>query len=284
MRTRWRPLLVGSLPALALAAAVLVPTAFSPASAEPAQVDTTRAEQARAEDARAATARKGPLSVQERARQAELSQLVLAAPGARPTDEALKALGFLVVSEDPSQELVATTNSDVTMGTPYVYWDTTYYRYTAVAKYTWDNQRYGCCGDIGGDDAFGIRANRAVGNDRGTTGTFSGRPKMFYGTTVVKNPAKNNDYGVVYKYQDEAHGLCCGKGVDYNMYSGTVTMGVDSPGCKKYTTYFYGEYGHTWSRTDINSISVGKDGIGFGWSRSDSHWEAASPAGKWNGC
>jgi hypothetical protein len=269
-----RMMLASGISAFALAAAVMVPALSAQASAPVLPTG----------DARAVLARSGPLSPQEVARQDELSQLVLASDGDTPSDEALQARGFVRVSEGPSVNMAAsTTGDDVTMGTPYVYWDTTYYRYTAVAKYSWDNQNYGCCGDIGGDDGFGIRASRAVGNEKGTTGAFSGRG-YYYGTTVVKNPADNNVYGVAYKHQDHAIGVCCGKGTDYNMYSGTVTMGVNSPGCHKRTTYFYSSYWHTWSETDINSIGVASDGFSVGWSTSSQHWTAASAAGQWNGC
>jgi hypothetical protein len=221
--------------------------------------------------------------VQERARQAELSRLVLASDGATPSDAALAARGFVRVSSGPAYQLVSTTNADVTMYTPYVYWDTTYYRYTAVAKYSWDNQHYGCCGDIGGDDGFGIRASRGVGNEKGTTGTFFGRG-YYYGTSVVKNPSDNNVYGVTYIKQDEATGVSGGRGIDYNMYSGTVTMGVNTPGCHKRDTYFYASYFHTWSSTGINSIGVASNGFVVGWTSEGHNWTAASPAGKWNGC
>jgi hypothetical protein len=273
MMVKWRSILASGIPTVALAAAALVPAVSMQGSAP----------QLSPGEARAAVARSGPLSPQERARQAELSRLVLAAHGVTPSDEALAARGFLRVSSAPSQELVSTTNADVTMGTPYVYWDTTYYRYTAVAKYSWDNQNYGCCGDIGGDDGFGIRASRAVGNEKGTTGAFFGRG-YYYGTSIVKNPAANNQYGVAYKYQDEATAVCCGHGIDYNMYSGTVTMGVNTPGCHKADTYFYASYFHTWSTTGINSIGVASNGFSVGWSSSGHQWTAASAAGKWNGC
>src|SRR3954470_22308683 len=151
MMVKWRSILASGIPAVALAAAALVPAVSAQGSAP--QLSTA--------EARAAVARSGPLSPQEKARQDELSRLVLAAPGATPSDEALEARGFVRVSSAPSQELASTTNSDVTMHTPYVYWDTTYYRYTAVAKYSWDNQNYGCCGDIGGGEGFASRASRA---------------------------------------------------------------------------------------------------------------------------
>jgi hypothetical protein len=158
MMVKRRSILVSSIPALALAAAALVPALSTQVSAP----------QQSPGEARAAVARSGPLSTQERARQAELSRLVLDSDGATPSDQALAARGFVRVSSKPSQELVSTTNADVTMYTPYVYWDLYYFRYTAVAKYKWDNQHYGCCKAIGGDDGFGIRASRAVGNERGT--------------------------------------------------------------------------------------------------------------------
>jgi hypothetical protein len=148
MMVKWRSILATGIPAAALAAVALVPALPTQGSAR----------QLTAGEARAAVARTGPLSAQERARQDELSHLVLAADGATPSDQALAAKGFVRVSSGPSQQLVSTTNADVTMGTPYVYWDLNYYRYTAVAKYTWDNQHYGCCKAIGGDDGFGIRA------------------------------------------------------------------------------------------------------------------------------
>jgi hypothetical protein len=272
MMVKWRSILASSIPAVALAAAALVPALSTQVSAP--QLSPGKA--------RAAVARSGPLSTQERARQAELSRLVLAADGATPSDQALEARGFVRVSSGPSQELVATTNADVTMGTPYVYWDTTYYRYTAVAKYSWDNQHYGCCKSIGGDDGFGIRASRAVGNERGTTATFFGRG-YYYGTSIVKNPTDNDRYGVAYKKQDQATAVCCGRGIDYNMYKGTVTMGVNTPGCHR-DTYFYSKYFHTWSSTDIDSIGVASNGFTVGWISKGHQWAAASAAGKWNGC
>ena len=226
--------------------------------------------------------RSGPLTGQERARQDVLARLVLDADGAKPADAVLRQDGFIRVSSGPTLERLSSNSDDVTVSTPYVYFDTTYYRYTAVAKYHWDNDKFGCCGNQGGDDAFGIRASSGVGNLAGVTGQFSGKSGLYYGTSVIKNPSDNNKYGVAYRKQDTSRGLS-GNRTDYNMYSGVVTMGVNAPSCGK-TVNFYSKVWHTWSSSSITGFDISVDGFGAEWSNTDHGWSAASQAGGWKPC
>jgi hypothetical protein len=224
----------------------------------------------------------GPLSPAEQARERTLAQLVLDAPKGKPSAGTLRRNGFVQVSTDPSTELVATTSNDVTMNTPRVYWDTTYNRYTATASYGWKNDNFGCCGNVGGYDGFALRSNRAIGNTTGVTGRFSGKPGLAYGTTIVSNPSDNNVYGAAYRWQDTSRALAGGR-IDYNMYSGVVTLSVNPPGCGT-TAYLYSNYAHSWSSSSLNGFEISASGFGVSWSTSSNHWTAASQAGSWKPC
>lgn len=227
-----------------------------------------------------APAATGPLTAAEHARQRLLARLVDRAPGAVPSAEVLADHGFVRVSTGP-RFVLASSSDDVSFPTPYVYFDTTYHRYTAVAKYTWDCQCWENQGggNVGGADGFALRFDRRMDN-RGVTGTFHGRAGLAYGATVVRNPADNSSAGVAYSLQDQAVALCCGKGSDYNMHHGTVTMDVGRPACGT-TTHLYSRYFHTWSDSAVTGFSVSVSGFGVSWNSSSKHWSAASQAGTW---
>lgn len=200
-----------------------------------------------------------------------------------PSPALLLEHGFVRVSSEPHSalRLVSSSNSNVTMDTPHVYFDTYYFRYTAVGTYHWDGDFWE--GNLGGPDAFGLRFDRKMDN-RGVTGRFSGKPNTgpgtsAFGTTIVRNPSDNGSYGVAYSLQDAEYVLCCGR-VDYNMYSGRVTMDVGRPACGT-TTHLYSRYFHTWGSSGVTGFEISISGFGVSWSSETQHWAAASQAGTW---
>jgi hypothetical protein len=227
-----------------------------------------------------AEGRTGPLSKTEASRSRLLGRLVLKAQGAAPSSTILRQNGFVQVSTAPKQHLrMVSTGDSVTMTTPYVYWDTTYFRYTAVAKYRWDGDYWENKGggNVGGPDGFGLRFDRKMDN-RGVTGQFSGKGLAF-GTSIVTNPADNSSNGVAYTKQDKAQALA-GNDFDYNMKSGVVTMTVGRPACGT-TTHLYSRYFHTWSDASVTGFDISLTGFGVSWTSDPQKWYAASQAGTW---
>jgi hypothetical protein len=201
--------------------------------------------------------------------------------GGVPTDALLRRHGYLRVStaEAPSAQQRSSTPEDVRIPTPIIAFDLQRMRYTASATYQWN---CGSCwentgGNIGGPDGFGFSLSRAVTN-QGTTGQFSGKPGLAIGTTVLSNTARNNQYGVAYKLQDWEVALP-GNRLDYNTYSGAVTMDMARP-CGE--TQIFSKVFHTWDTTALTGVDIGIFSIGAQWSTTAHHWQAVSQAGTLN--
>jgi len=137
----------------------------------------------------------------------------------------------------------------------------------------------GACGgcDVGGLDAFGMAFSHTV--------TISGEDAEMWGKStgghypvVQMQLAYNNNYGDIYQAQDRFNGNYGGSTGDYNIWHGTMTVDLTA-GSMTCPISVRSSYGHTWSSTSINSFSIGKSSIGFGWESSGHQWQATSHAG-----
>jgi hypothetical protein len=222
--------------------------------------------------------RTGPMSVRETARQQLLGRIVARSKSDSQAHALLARHGFVIVSTTgiDGLRLVHSTNSDVTMGTPYVAFDTVAHRYTAYAKYHWDSDAFES--NVGGLDGLALRFNRNMTNN-GVTGTFYGKSTGPIGATTVRNPTDNSSAGVGYRLQDFWVALVGGK-VDYNVWSGSVTMDVARPACGT-SVQLYGAYMHSWGSDSLTGFSISTSGFGLSWKNGDQSWKAASQSGTW---
>ena len=144
-----------------------------------------------------------------------------------------------------------------------------------------DKGGLGCIGscNLGGADGFGVAFSRPVTSAQSytlaTSGVGDATSRNYYVISTSRMfVSDGNTYGASFQGQDAARydGACCL--IDYNVYNGTLVYEIRSIGCG--VLQAFSKYGHTWSSTAVNSISVGPWSIGIGWSSTDNKWEKAS--------
>jgi hypothetical protein len=270
---RARKLLAASASAFVLSVAVLL----APTSAASAAVDQTAA------------------VAQKRER---LLALVQAGASAATIQSQLDLVKVSQPSSAGIQPLSA--QSDVTISTPTIYYDSGAGYYYAETSFAWKNlQTKGdgsTTGNVGGYDALAIRFDKDITN-MGTSASFCpgnwGGATPYPGTKpacVVVQPEDNNSDGSSYKYQDRLHQAYCG-GTDYPscwVYVGAKGNLVHAfkkswSGCLQ----VYSKYGHTWSgvfATQISSVSLSNSGIAINFDSASYRWDISSSNSGKLGC
>lgn len=208
----------------------------------------------------------------------------------------MEALGWTRVGEatDAAQTVtaLASENSDVVLSTPSVYFNTVSGRYEASATFAWKDCPTGLrdrtepcyMADytgryVGGDDGFGIRFSRAV----------SRRSHSFVVATSTNcrtwysNPADADDFGAVYRNQDQFYNPCDTS--HYNWHRGAIVYSfLMRPGCPKGEYKIDTKMAHTWSSSGVSSISASANGISIGFTNAEDQWTAVSNPRTWLPC
>ncbi len=176
------------------------------------------------------------------------------------------------------------TNSDVAVTPPSIYWDSQAQRYYAISKWNWTGYSFGNeinaywdWRNLGGADAFGTSFNKGLlltGYSL-TTNSDTG------GSTSVDPASDANSSGVGYRFQDRikctpvTSGPCSWR---LSVGSGQEVISFKKSGTCK-SIYGFAKYAHTWSSTSVNSVSIGPWSIGIGTNDNAHHWSAVSQPG-----
>jgi hypothetical protein len=196
--------------------------------------------------------------------------------------------GWVAVSQG-GDEIVAlsTENSNVTMTTPTVYWNSSQGRYEASAAFYWKNCGSRRCWyddfpffgpNVGGYDGFGLSISKLVTR---RTQFFSVYTET--GTrTSYPNPWDADDSGATFRNQDK---MTCEKAC-YNWDHGILIYAFTiRPGCPSGNYQINSKLGHTWSGAGVSSISVSLNGISVTFAGSNEHWQAVNPTPRnWYPC
>jgi hypothetical protein len=194
-----------------------------------------------------------------------------------------KEFGLIRVSREIPGPV--STPGALSLPAPSIYRDSCSSRYTAFATWSWRGLSHlrnetGCsfdftC-DIGGYEAFGMAFSRSVADPGGHSLLTWGANGLFPVSSTRAYADEAHPMGVAYKGQDKfkAAGACCS--ADYSFYAGQMVYGIDAPGCGHLTVF--SKFGHSWSSSNLNSISVSHNAVSITFSNTSLSWNLASQA------
>jgi hypothetical protein len=216
-----------------------------------------------------------------------------ASPGA--IDRGLSArFGWTRVSTMPAARAVSGASSlsgsasHVSLPTPAVYYNSQLRRYEAVARWSWRTCEASSCvckpnlscviddgclsGDCGGVDGFGVSISKEVNDKASYLATYEPDGDL----DIFSVPADQDGWGATYREQDSFHGFFAG--YDYDWHHGTLFYAFTLVSCAQGERFVLRtRMGHTWDRTAVSGISVGRNGISISFSAEEHRWDAASP-------
>jgi hypothetical protein len=213
------------------------------------------------------------------------------------SDAKIQAQLGLVRVSPPEDEIITpmSSNTDATVATPTIYYDTGIKKYYVSASYAWKNLQ--TKGDSAGSgyDGFAVRFSADIVN-YGVSASFCpgnwGGATPYPGTNaacIVPQPEDNNTDGASFKFRDRLSEAYCG-GTDYPscwQYVGakgnlvfTFTRVAGTSGCLQ----VFSKYGHTWSGTSISSVGLSNGGISFNFSSTSNRWDISSSSSGKLGC
>lgn len=217
-------------------------------------------------------------------------------------EEFNKALKKFGMNKEKTQAInkndvyIESTRGDVYMPAPSVYTYDSGTKKMVVGQMTWRSDAYGkpywfddkyADGAMGGEDAIGIYlSNAARDNIRVFDSYFQSEDRCggtydFGGSAYTRNQI--SDAGAVHKAQDTKiwkYGSGCQylyNGYDYNWDSAWAYIYMEKRDPSVSVDFdVRTSFSHTWETTYINSISLGYDSIGFGYSNAAYGWDKPS--------
>ncbi|MFZ5597955.1 MAG: hypothetical protein ACOY35_00005 [Bacillota bacterium] len=199
----------------------------------------------------------------------------------KAVEDWLISQGFIKIEAVPMEQesgvSIQSSNSNVSVPAPSVYYDPLNDEYSIQGNFSWNNDAWvndisgTTVGNMGGNDGVAIwweksSAIRYV-NDSSSQYLVLNSIDGYYDT--IESVWDWDNYGIAIKAQDKTW-LVSG-GYDYNFDSGTlVTTVTVTPGT---TSYLKTTYCHTYSSCALNSVSFGSSGVTFNISSSSTGWQ-----------
>lgn len=215
-----------------------------------------------------------------------ITRLELAGKSETAIDAAVKReFGAVRISMEPVVTAMANSDSScVTLATPRAYYDTQAGAIAASATWQWkvvngvkcwtrETSAYG--GNVGGFEAFGLYVDKSMTYKSGGGNSYT-ESNVRYQLGVHDW----NSYGIVVDGQDRSNT----GNREYTWDHGNAWMYFNIKGCPA-RFYLKSKYAHTWSSTQISSLSMGTGGYSVTFSSSSNQWQAVNPtAGYYHAC
>ncbi|MCC5911718.1 MAG: hypothetical protein JJT76_14935 [Clostridiaceae bacterium] len=187
--------------------------------------------------------------------------------------------GLIKLEEEDSDDIffdIMSDEDDVAITRPSVYWDTDSQMYVINGGWKWNQTYHGK--DPGGRDGFGLRVNQErISYPSNAHGL---RTYDEYGTRYTPSLAlSTSSYGVGMRFQDfigtqtlaETYSAYRGQAWLYFTFYDGIPYGK--------TTNFVGAYAHTWDKTEVDSISIGRDSFNISFRFGSDGWDNEAYSG-----
>lgn len=148
--------------------------------------------------------------------------------------------------------------------------------YVACAWFFWNNNLweddlpFPCpySGHMGGKDSFGISFSRTVNILSKSFQTWDNGSTRRINSNIAEN---QSNYGVSFSKYDDYNNA----GILYYWNQGFLSLNFTPQQTGTYAAWQ--TMGHTWSGTDISSVSIGSGGISIGFTSTSNRWKAVAP-------
>lgn len=206
-------------------------------------------------------------------------------------DDYFKSQGMEVISPsgivDPDS-----TNTQVNIYQPSVYYDPGTGLYALNASWTWKKDAKGIpywwyditvpevTANMGGYDGAGLWISNPTGitlKSNMYLVTYDYNLKSY----TTSTPWDWTNYGAAFKAQDKSWpDSSISLGHNYNWHSGTVVVWVSATGSG--STYLKTTLGHDWKTTLIDSVTINSGGLTFTFKNGSNYWQGTSTPVTWS--